>query len=130
MSNIKLEQIWNAKAALEKIVSTDGLPAALAYRLGKFSPELERLNNAHLELVKRYQFQPNGQIPIDNDNRQVLVVDPKHQDAFQGEFEELLAEETLILEGSVTLSFDELDLMKLSPRDMYTLDFMLNNQEE
>ena len=114
---IQLKELNRIKGSLSKLLVADNIPARAAYRATKFTKalvrELELLEETRVELVKKY-----GEKAGDG-----LAVPPKHEEAFQGAFGEVLEEEVELPE--IQLAVGDLENAKLSMLDFAYLDFMI-----
>lgn len=124
-----LLELFNASAALEKLINCDSLPVAVSYRLSPLTPEIDKLGQAHRDLVTKYA--PKELLTRaagDGVGQQnVLYVDPKKTALFQKEFDALLAEEVSIPTPQLTL--EDLESVKLTPREFSALGFLITETD-
>ena len=82
MSDIKLAQLWNSQAAMQRLLHSDKLEPVLSWRLSKLVKVLQEIEEQHVALVKKL-----GQKDPESGLTEVL---PKNMPAYREQFEALL----------------------------------------
>jgi len=127
---IKLMTIKSIEDSLQKLMNKE-LNVRIAYRLAKvlkiITTELQEVEKARIELIRKYSDAPKQDGKSDPVSGQVQVAKEKEQEFFK-EFNELLQEDVEIEFEPIDIS--ELDDIKLSPLDLLKLtDFVIDKSQ-
>lgn len=117
---ITLGEIWQSNEALQALLNSKNLSAGVAWRLSGFMPILERVGESQMKIVEKHGgeiSQENGAINI-----------PNHLfAAYSKDFESLMAEKS---ELNITVTLEEIADAGLSPRQLYTLRYMISDDSQ
>lgn len=133
---LTINDLLNAEIALTILDNTRGLEAVTNYRIGKNCKaalkEIKDFNDTRIKMAKEFAIKDENNEPIiikDENGNGIYSMTKQDENLLNEKLDELKKEEVKIEIRKVSIH-DILKRSELSPRQMFSIEFMLNDLDD